>query len=140
MPFFFPQGFDANNTQSWPSTAAVDGSRTQPNSGASAGAGLGLTPVRLTPQQFAARPPIDVPIPEALKPLVPSGLRHRRHLGMAVDRDFRCCCYATGRNRQPRGRSGPYSRPIDGAGNSGTVADRYPLPPALRPLVPLFFP
>jgi len=63
VPFFFP------NTQAWPPAAAS--SPTSLNSASSAGPGPDLTQVALTPQQFAARPPVDVPIPPALMPLSP---------------------------------------------------------------------
>jgi hypothetical protein len=71
VPFFFPNGLESTNTQAWPTAATPESSAAQPNPASSAGAGLGLTPAPLTPPQFAARPPVDVPIPPALMPLVP---------------------------------------------------------------------
>jgi hypothetical protein len=67
VPFFFP------NTQAWTPAGIPESSLAFLNfaSGAGAGPGPGLTPAPLTPHQFAARPPVDVPIPPALMPLSP---------------------------------------------------------------------
>jgi hypothetical protein len=71
LPFFFRNGLESTNTQAWPPAGTPESPPAQPNPAGSAGAGLGLTPARLTPQQFASPPPADVPIPPALLPLVP---------------------------------------------------------------------
>jgi hypothetical protein len=147
VPHFFPQGFDANNTQAWPSTGSVDGAGTQPNSAGSAGAGLGLVAGgQLTPQQVQAPPPspFSVPVPPALQPLVP----HFFPQGFDTN------------NTQawpPAGTSddvGTQPNPVGSAGAGleltaaqltpqpfgGPPAFDVPVPEALRPLLRLFFP
>jgi hypothetical protein len=70
VPHFFPQGFDTNNTRAWPSARTSDDAGTQRNPVGSAGAGLGLTPAQPDAAAIRGPPPFDVPIPEALWPLL----------------------------------------------------------------------
>ena|GEM_PF-3068793 len=67
---FFPEWLDSNNAPAWPSAGTSVDAGTQPNPVGSAGAGLGLTAAQPTPQPFPAPPAFDVPIPEALQPLL----------------------------------------------------------------------
>jgi hypothetical protein len=143
---FFPQGFDTNNTQAWPSAGtSVDGG-VQPNPTGSAGAGPGFAPAQLTPQQVSAPPsPFGVPVPEALKPLLP----HFFPQGFdTATQSWPSTGTSDGVGTQPnpagsawtglditrwpmtsQQASAPPVPPID-----------VPIPEALRPLVPFFFP
>jgi|GEM_PF-5829508 len=69
---FFPQGLGTNDTQAWPSTGTSDGVGTQPDQASSAGTDLDFTRWPVPSQETSASPapPINVPIPEALRPLV----------------------------------------------------------------------